>query len=148
MNDIQQRFRQIRWHYAQGDSASRSELDSRIAEAGRRRSLITYSELVLGVTFNLPNLREPIHRIDTTDWQDLDRAIVGDFLGYLSMESYDQAGFFSSALVVGKRDGSPGEGFYNLLKELGLLTSSKTDKAMYLWADHVAKAHTWYAKRS
>ena len=75
-----------------------------------------------------------------------DRAILGDFLGYLSMESYERAGFFSSALVVGKQAGSPGEGFYNLLKELGLISSSKTDKAMYLWADHVAKAHTWYSE--
>jgi hypothetical protein len=43
-------------------------------------------------------------------------------------------------------DGSPGEGFYNLLRDLGLIASSKTDKAMYLWADHVAKAHTWYSR--
>ena len=46
--------------------------------------------------------------------------------------------------VFGKRDGTPGEGFYTLLKELGLIKSSKTDKALHLWAEHVAKAHQWY----
>lgn len=148
MDKILERFRSIGWVYAHRDAAARGELDGRIAEVGRRRALITYSELVRGVTFHLPSLREPQHRIDTADWRDLDRAIVGDFLGHLSMESYERAGFFSSALVVSKQDGSPGEGFYNLLKELGLVASSKSDKAMYLWADHVAKAHTWYSKAS
>ena len=64
----------------------------------------------------------------------------------MSLRSYEAAGFFSSALVVSKMDGSPGEGFYNLLRDLGLIASSKTDKAMYLWADHVAQAHTWYGR--
>jgi hypothetical protein len=122
------------------------ELDRRIGDVGCRRRLVTYSDLVRGVTFNLPNLREPRYQIDTADWQDLDRAIIGDFLGYLSMESYERAGFFASALVVSKQDGSPSEGFYSLLKDLRLIVSSKTDKAMYLWADNVAKAHTWYSK--
>jgi len=146
MDNILERFRAIKWNYAPRDDPARAELDRRIAEVGRRRGLITYSDLVRGIAFNLSNLREPRHQIDTRDWQDLDRAILGDFLGYLSMESYEQAGFFSSALVVTKQDGSPGEGFYNLLKELGLIASSKTDKAMYLWADHVAKAHTWFSR--
>ena len=146
MDKILERFGAIKWNHAHRDAAARAEMERRIAEVGRKRGLITYSDLVRGITFNLSNMREPQHQIDTTDWQDLDRAIVGDFLGYLSMESYERAGFFSSALVVGKQVGSPGEGFYNLLRELGLIASSKTDKAMYLWADHVAKAHTWYSK--
>jgi len=146
VDTILERFQAIRWSYAPRDDAGRGELERRIADVGRRRALVTYSDLVRGVTFNLPNLREPLHQIDTTDWQDLDRAILGDFLGYLSMESYGRAGFFSSALVVSKHDGTPGEGFYSLLKELGLIARSKTDKAMFLWAEHVGKAHTWYAK--
>ena len=145
MDKILERFRAIKWNYAPRDQAARRELERRIAEAGRRGRLITYSDLVRDVTFNLPNLRELKHQIDTGDWQDLDRAIVGDFLGYLSMESYERAGFFSSALVVSKQDGTPGEGFYNLLKELGLIASSKTDKAMFLWSDHVEKAQKWYS---
>ncbi len=146
MDPVTQAFEAITWKFATRDPASCDALAERIAETGRKRALITYSELVKDHTFHLGNLQQPQHRIDILDWQELDRAIVGDFLGYLAMRSYEEAGFFSSALVVGKRDGSPGEGFYNLLKQLGLIKSSRTDKAMYLWAEHVAKAHTWYAR--
>lgn len=145
MDEILERFHALPWRYASQDPAARAELGARVADAGRRQTLITYSDLVRGVAFHLPTLTEPRHSIDPAEWQDLDRAIVGDFLGYLSMESYAQAGFFSSALVVGKLDGSPGEGFFTLLKKLGLIASSRTDKAMYLWAEHVAKAHAFYA---
>jgi hypothetical protein len=64
----------------------------------------------------------------------------------MSMRSYELGGFFSSALVVSKLDGSPSEGFYTLMRDLGLIASSTTDKAMYLWAEHVAKTHTWYER--
>ena len=145
---ILEKFAKIPWHYANRDPRALDELELRVASVGRRRSLVTYSDLVRGVEFNLPNLKEPRRTIDVSDWQELDRAIVGDFLGYMSMRSYEHAGFFSSALVVTKNDGSPSEGFYTLLKEIGLVSSGKTDKAMYLWADHVAKAHTWYSRHS
>ena len=148
MDKILERFRSIAWRYAPQDSAACEELAHRIADAGRREQLINYSDLVRNVTFHLPTLREPEHRIDTADWQELDRAIIGDFLGYLSMESYERGGFLASALVVGKETRLPGEGFYNLLKELGLIKSSKTDKAAYLWADHVQKAQDWYRSNS
>ena len=134
------------WHYADKDPDALRELEQRLAAAGQRRGLLTYSDLVRGVRFNLPNLRDGERTIDIPDWQDLDRAIVGDFLGYISMRSYQSAGFFSSALVVSKLDGSPGEGVYTLLKQLVLVSSGRTDKAMYLWADHVAKAHAWYSE--
>ena len=144
MDAILQAFRRLTWDYGDKDPKAHAELAARIAIAGRRRGLITYSEFVQGVEFNLPNVRGGPRYIDIGDWEALDRSIVGSFLGHLSMESYQRAGFFSSALVVGKRDGSPGEGFYNLLRDLGLITSSKTDKALHLWAEHVAKAHQWY----
>ena len=134
----------MRWDYGDKDDAARAELTRRIAAAGRRRGLITYSDLVRGVTFNLPNVKGGPWMIDVGDWQDLDRAVVGSFLGYIAMESYLEARFFASALVVSKQDGTPGEGFYNLLKELEMIRSSKTDKALHLWAEHVAKAHQWY----
>ena len=144
MDTILEKFRAIQWRYAPQDPVARAELGRRIAEAGRREQLIPYSDLVRNITFVLPSLREPEHRIDTAEWEDIDRTIIGDFLGYLSMESYEIGGFFASALVVSKETRLPGEGYFNLLKELGLLKSSKTDKAAYLWADHVRKAQEWY----
>jgi hypothetical protein len=144
---IIERFHAIAWKFAPQDPTALSELEGRVALAGKKRGLLTYSDLVRGITFRLPSLREPNRKIDVMEWEDLDRAIVGDFLGFMSMRSYELGQFFSSALVVSKMDGSPGEGFYSLLKELGLIAASKTDKAMYIWADHVAKAHTWYQKQ-
>ncbi len=108
MDRVQQRFDEIEWTYATGDPKALKELEERIAAAGRKRGLITYSDLVRGVTFDLPNLQKP-RVIDVADWQEIDRAIVGDFLGYISKRSYEHARLFSSALVVSKMDGSPGE---------------------------------------
>jgi hypothetical protein len=140
------RFGEMPWHYGDKDPDALEALEKRVADVGRRRGLLTYSQLVQGIEFNLPNIAGGPRFIDIGDWTDLDRAMVGSFLGYMSLRSYEEAGFFSSALVVTKLDGSPSEGFYALLRELGLIASSKSDKAMYIWADHVAKAHTWYAK--
>lgn len=142
---IQERFDEIQWSYATGDPKALGELEQRIAAAGRKRGLITYSDLVRGVRFELPNLQKP-RTIDVSDWQEIDRAIVGDFLGFISKRSYEKAKVFTSALVVSKMDGSPGEGFYSLLKQLGLIPNTKSTKALDLWAEHVAKSHTWFAK--
>lgn len=146
MDEISERFNSIQWKYATQDPVALDEMERRIADAARKLSLITYSDLARGVTFNLPSLRVPRRTIDVAEWQELDRAIIGDFLGYMSMRSYENHGFFVSALVVSKVDGSPSEGFYSLMKEVGLVSSSRTDSAMYLWAEHVARAHTWYEK--
>jgi hypothetical protein len=145
-DDIRERFQAMKWRYADKDPHALAELERRIADAARKRGLLTYSDLVRDVRFNLPNLRDGDRTIDVSDWEELDRAIVGDFLGYISQRSYERHGFLSSALVVTKLDGLPSEGFYTLIRDLGLISSGKTDKAMYLWSDHVAKAHTWYTK--
>lgn len=145
MDAIEEKFRAIKWNYADKDPVARAELTRRIAAVARSGGdLPTYSDLVRGVEFRLHNLGEPVHVIDTADWEDLDRAIVGEFLGYISMESYAKGGFFASALVVSKADGTPSEGFFNLLRELGLIKDSRSTKAMLLWSDHVAMAQAWY----
>jgi hypothetical protein len=46
------------------------------------------------------------------------------------MRSYGQAGFFASALVVSKMDGSPGEGFYALLKLLGVIPGTQGEDGL------------------
>lgn len=141
-----ERFARMRWHYPQHDDAARAEIDARLSAAGVRGGLVTYSDLVRGVTFHAPGFQGGPRQIDPSGWEDLDRAIVGEYLGHLSVESYQRAGFFSSALAVSKIDGTPGRGFYELMKELGLISTGKSDEALYLWADHVRLAHDWYAK--
>src|SRR5262245_40670133 len=115
MDPILRRFRRLKWRFAPQDPEAQEILAERIAEVGRRRGTVTYSALVFGVTFNLPSLGQQQHLIDVYDWHALDRAILSDFLGYLSMKSFESAGFLCSALVVSKSDGTPGDGFYSLL---------------------------------
>lgn len=145
MDAVLQQLRDIQWRYALADPKAVAVLEERVAQAGRRRGLITYSDLVRGVTFDLPSLGRP-HLIDVTHWQDLDRRIVADFLGYLSLRSYERSGFLVGALVVSKMDGTPGEGFYALLREVGLIPNARSAKALDIWAEHVTKAHAWYAR--
>lgn len=139
------KFRAIQWSYADKDTKAGEEMRRRIANAARRNKLIYYSDLVAGVTFRLPNVAggEPF-QIDPSEWSILDRDILGDYLGYLSLETYERHGFLASALAVSKNDDMPSEGFWNLMKLLGLVKNSKTDKAMYFWSDEVAKARAWY----
>jgi hypothetical protein len=141
MNDeIGQRFSEISWAYAPGDLKPLGELERRIATAGRGRALITYSDLVAGVPFDLPNLQESPRLIEVSDWQELDRAIVGDYLGYISMQSWEHGQYFASALVVNQEDRLPGKGFAGLLQELGL------DYSEAAWLRHVEKAHEFYSR--
>jgi hypothetical protein len=86
-------FRQLTWEYGDKDPVVLEALD-----AGRRRKLITYSELVTGVQFNLPNIRGGERVIDIGDWADLDRKVIGSFLGYMSLRSYEAASFFLKRL--------------------------------------------------
>jgi hypothetical protein len=145
-SSVLERFRAIRWAYANRDDAALRELRHRIAETGRHRGLVEYSDLVQGVTFTLPSIAQGApFQIETSDWADLDRALLGDFLGYLSLETFERHGFLASALVVSKTDDTPSEGFWSLLKALGMITSSKTDKATYCWLDQVRLAHDWYS---
>ena len=139
-------FRRIHWSYADRDPAALGELRHRIADTGRRRQLIRYSDLVHGVTFRLPNVGsgDPF-QIDIGDWRDIDRDLLGDFLGFLSFETYERHGFMASALVVSKADDNPSDGFWNLMKLLGLVKNPRSDKATFFWLDQVQRAHDWYA---
>ncbi len=79
------------------------------------------------------------------EWTDLHRAIIGDFLGRISAESYKRGQFLASALVVSKATGEPGYGFRAFVKDLELCTSSRNEDFIAFWSDQVNKAHEWYA---
>lgn len=147
MDTVGQALAAIKWHYADKDERARMQLSERLAERGRKERTLTYSELVDGVEFRLPNVNggQPF-QIGGSEWTDLDRALLGDFLGYISMESYEAGGFFASAVVVSKATGEPSEGFRVLMRQVGLLRSSKPDAALMLWSAELKKAYEWYAK--
>lgn len=139
------RLAEIRWSYADRDSEAVEELRRRLAATGRREGLIDYSALVRGVRFRIPTVNggQP-YSIDVQDWQDLDRDLLGDFLGFLSQESYERHGFFVSALAVSKSDGAPSEGLWSLMKRIGLVASGRGARALEFWSGQVRAAHEWY----
>ena len=100
--------------------------------------------LVAGVTFRLPNVNggKPF---EIREWTELERAIIGNFLGRIAAESYQAGGFLSSALVIGMDSNGPGGGFYSLAEEAGLLASSDETARLKFWIEHIGMARIWYA---
>lgn len=142
---ISRKLATLEWTWGDKDPAALAELEKRIAQEGRKRRLITYSELVKDVVFHLPNVRNGApYRIKTYDWSGLDRAIVGSFLGYISLRSYREAGFMASALVVNSAELKPSRHFFEFMQELAVLTDKDETAVLGFWADQVNKAHRYY----
>src|SRR5947209_2702046 len=91
MDAIARRLAVSDWGYGAQDDAAFEEIAHRVAETGKKRSLITYSDLVNGIEFNLDNVAggHP-YQISVGEWTSLDRAIAGNFLGRLCAESYER----------------------------------------------------------
>jgi hypothetical protein len=134
------------WKWADQDLNALLELEKRIADTGKNEDLITYSDLVRGVTFNLPTVNggKPF-QITSHDWTDLNRAILGDFMGYISTRSFATHGFMASALVVNKiGDQKPSDIFFRWMQYLGVLPDGKPSTRDKFWSNEVKKAHQWY----
>ena len=130
----------MNWGWPEQDPKAVDELRHRIEETARREDVITYSDLVRDATFNIPTINDGVpFQIVTGDWSELDRSLVGDFLGYLSYESYVRSGVFISALVVTQDERQPGPGFDQLMHETGMLTRKGDEAAAVCWAQEVQK---------
>ena len=148
MDAIAEKMRVIEWSYGDKDPAALAILKERIAEAGRNLKLITYGDLVRGVEFHLSNIRSgETYQIRVYDWSGLDRAIIGDFLGRVSTDSYLEAGFMASALVVNKDECKPSRHFFDWMHSLDVLPNLNENTVLAFWADQVNKAHKWYSSR-
>jgi hypothetical protein len=139
-------FGQQVWAYAEQDLDAFAEIGRRVAAAGKRRDLLTYSELVSGIDFRLPTVLggKPL-RLGVPDWGDLHRAIIGDFLGRLCMETYMQGGFMGGALVVASETKQPSDGYRNLMRNVGVLRGSGDPEFLEHWVKETNKAYDWYA---
>lgn len=146
MDSLERRFASIVWEYADKDIDAIQHLTERIAETGRKFSLISYTDLVSGISFHYPNINSgKPHFISVFgEWSGLDRRIVGDCLGYISMQSYKEAKFMASALVIARLESKPSDIFFEWMKELGALPSTKETDVLKFWSDQVRKAHQWY----
>jgi hypothetical protein len=145
MDEICERMQQVDWVWADKDPDALATLEERIAEAGRNLSMITYSDLVKGVDFHLPNVRNgQAYRVPIHDWSGFDRGMVGEFLGYISMRSYCANGFMASALVVNRLEYKPSDLFFEWMKRIEVLPDTNEGTVMKFWIDQVNKAHNWY----
>lgn len=135
------------WPYSEACPEAVAEFGRRIAAVGKRQALVHYSKLVGGLELQLPNIDGGTpFELGMPEWGDLHRNILGDFLGRVSLDSYQRGQFLASALVTSKGTQEPGEGFWNFVEELGLLTSTSPNKRLMFWSDQVRLAHEWYAK--
>lgn len=145
-DSILRRIHQTRWNYADYDPAGCAELERRLAATARERGLITYSDLVRGITFNFPNVRDSPLQLGVPDWTELHRTILGDLLGRISCNTYEKGEFLISSVAVRRGTSEPGEGFLELARELGLFTGTGTSAAfLAFWANQVRKTQDWYA---
>ena len=146
---IAAKLQDIEWRWADEDDDALSILEERIANAGRALSLITYSDLVRSVKFTMPTMNggKPFE-IVVHNWTELDRALIGDFLGLVSARSFKKAHFMASALVVSKGEYKPSPHFFQWMQTLDVLPDLKDDTVLAFWADQVNKAHQWYRMHS
>ena len=144
MDEVLTRLEAIEWVYGDHDPVALAELSRRIAAVGRtRQDFLNYSELVDGIAFRLSNVTagEPY---EIREWTNLDRNIIGSFLGRIVLDSHRRGRFFASALVIGKASNSPGEGFWGLAEDVGLLRSNSEAARLRLWVEHVELARAWH----
>ena len=144
---ISRKLAEIEWRWGDKDAAALAILEDRIGDAGSQPSRITinYSELVRGINFTVPTLHggKP-YEIDVDHWTELDRALIGDFLGVVSARSYERAKFMASALVVLKDERKPSWHFFQWMEMLGVLPNLDDDTVLAFWIEQVNKAHEWF----
>lgn len=148
MDTILAQMEAVNWTYADKDPAALGELRKRLQSAARKTKMLRYSELADGVEFRLPQIKggDPYY-ITTWDWSGLDRRIIGEFLGYLSMESWREGQFMISAIVIGGLDYQPSDHFFEWMKELGVLRNLKQESVFAFWSEQVKKAFAYYKAR-
>ena len=145
MDPIANKLIAIQWEYADQDPIALAELSKRIEETGKKFSLISYSDLVKGIEFHYPNINDgEAYCISIYEWSGLNRRIIGDCLGYISMQSYLEADFMASALVIARLEPKPSDIFFEWMESLGVLPDTKEDTVLAFWTEQVKKGHHWY----
>jgi hypothetical protein len=146
---VRQRLAQFTWPYADQDSPALAEIAKRVASTGRVEGLITYSDLVSGIDFHIATVnRGAAVRLGVPEWTDLHRAIIGDFLGRLCVDTYAAGQFMGSALVVASDTRQPSEGYRELMRTLGVLRGKNEAEFLAHWIPETRKAYEWYMRRA
>jgi hypothetical protein len=137
------------WPYACNETTDAvQEMADRIARTGRlNASLISYSNLVSGISFQFTNIEHNSpFVIDVQHWEGLHRRLVGDCLGYISYLSYRDYDFMASSLVAGLTTNQPSDLFFEWMEEIGVINNTKQATVEAFWVDQVKKSVAWYKK--
>lgn len=120
-NKVARYFAALQWQVVATNPSALKAMERRINHAIASQGVLTYSQLVDGIDFYLPKSDgSQLYRIDLERWSGSDGGIVGEFLCYISMQSFIQQGVLASAVVV-KSSGKISSGFFELAEILGLL---------------------------
>lgn len=134
--------------FAPQDLDAERVLLDRIAQCGARgdaAGLMTYSQLVAGVDFVLPqcNIAVP-YQIQTSDWTGFDRRLIGDFLLSIDQKNLPDNGFMCSCLVVDAMERKPSKLVWKWLVENDVLPNDRDDTVLAFWAWHLRKGHQYF----
>ena len=133
----------IEWLWADKDAEAVRELERRLARSAREQEPINYSDLVRGVRFTVAKAKQTeIREIDTSNWSEYDRRLIGDYLGFISYRTFQEAGFLASALAVTKEEGFPSKSFFNFAEQIGAREPGQDPTEF--WLQQLAKAQQWY----
>lgn len=132
------------WKYLDLDDPAIAILEDRIAACGKRDGLLTYTDLAKGVCFNLKTCSGYV--INTPNWTPMDSEIIGEYLSYISIQSYANYGFMASALVFREDLNQSSPPFFDLARAEGWLVGKTKNKNVQddFWMNEVRKAHIHY----
>jgi len=117
------------------------ELERRLATAALGElGIITYSELVDGVTFRRPDGRSYGIDITNSPWLQIDREILGRYLYAVVMRSWEAHGFMASAVAV-EASGEPSPQFYQLAYDEGYIPGGMSDYRFWRGQLDLARKH-------
>lgn len=102
-----------------------------IIRAAKEKGRVWYSELYSAIGLDHTNPG--------------DRQLGANILGTISRESNAKDGVMLSAIVNGKTDGDPADGFYELAQQLGRLSPrASDDEKLTFWVEEFRRVHTLY----
>jgi hypothetical protein len=147
MDPLLAKLKSFDWPYPDADDESYQEIKQRIAVAGKKRRLLTYSQLVQGIEFQILSVNDgQPFRMNVNGWTGLDRHIIGQFLGKLSCESYEQYGFMANALIVDAVESRPSKSFFDWMAYVEAIPDKSEKEILRFWAEQVQKAQQHYRK--
>lgn len=148
IDSLREKLNSFDWPLPDEDDESYQEIKRRIAETGKRRRLLTYSQLVKGIEFRLSSMHDGApFMLNIGGWTGQDRYIIGQFLGKLSCESYAQHGFMANALVVDAQQGRPSKNFFQWMEHVEAISDSDETAVLRFWAEQLQKAQQFYRRQ-